>query len=412
MNKYTLFSLLLILLFSCNRDRDPFFDKTPEERIIEKYNEYYQMLTKGDGLWKMTMFPEEGGFSYFVKFSENSEVEMWSDFSFVEDKSMEVSQKTNFRIQAHQTLTLTFDTYIYLHELSDPDNFGTPNAYNADISFAFLRVAGDTIFCEGTKKHKEMFLVKVSPEELPLHKKTLLSTHCITDSLTLYKKEFEIDGNLFDIKISSFPRVLSIGYTDNGVSKKHNSGYYFDGDKIVLLNPFSFGSVKIADLQDITYNRSKNIVNLKIGGKDIIISQAVPKADIKAAKEFFSEKGFYVAKEGFTYQGISDYYGLTKFYNFVQLQLYNLYFDGGQYGGLLIYPDWPGYAIYADEDELEKGYVKFVGLGWFDKPESNIYNAYLSNLLVVLSNRFVVVKTSPSTFDLVSENGKYWLSFR
>lgn len=158
--------LLALMLLACKRDNDPLFED-PDSRLIEALTDYRSALLSAEHGWIAKLYPEGGGgYVFYFDFSDDDRVLMRSDFH---SQSASESLSSSYRLKALQRPTLIFDTYNYLHLLSDPDsdvNGGTRGAgLVSDFEFALLRTTEDSVYLEGTFNGNDMVLVKATAIE-------------------------------------------------------------------------------------------------------------------------------------------------------------------------------------------------------------------------------------------------------
>lgn len=175
----SIYFLVIVALFTgCTKKTDTIFDKTVDERLSESLTNYQNALTAAPG-WKLFVYPKGlddqdikvGGFSYYLKFSNNNRVSMVSDFN----TSISASPKeSGYRLKALQRPSLIFDTYSYMHIAADPDpavslsptgNGG--DGWGTDFNFSFTDVAiGDTFRLKGNFNKSEAILIKATQAEM------------------------------------------------------------------------------------------------------------------------------------------------------------------------------------------------------------------------------------------------------
>lgn len=116
--RHYLFLFLLCTIFSCQDiEVDKKFDSTPTERIENQNNELRNALVSSPA-FRAIYFPndrEYGGFTFYLKFSENGEVTMSSDY----DTTTFAKKTTLYSVKQIATSTLIFVTKNHIHKLSD-----------------------------------------------------------------------------------------------------------------------------------------------------------------------------------------------------------------------------------------------------------------------------------------------------
>ena len=125
MKKYKIYyaiSLLIITLLSCTKKDEQLFDGQPADRIAARNTELLNLLTSEEQGYKATYFSKDdefGGYTFYMKFSEDGTVEMTSDFDA--DTNLETS---SYKVSYGTTTELVFTTRNHIHKVSDPQVSG------------------------------------------------------------------------------------------------------------------------------------------------------------------------------------------------------------------------------------------------------------------------------------------------
>ncbi len=174
------FIICALLLAGCTKKTDEIFDKSVDERLSEALANFQNTLTSAPG-WKLFVYPKGlesqdikvGGFTYYVKFTNNNRVTMVSDFA---TNIAATPKESGYRLKALQRPSLIFDTYTYMHIPADPDpnvSFSpTGNGgygYGTDFNFSFKDVTPkDTMYLEGNFNKSAAVLVKATQGEMDM----------------------------------------------------------------------------------------------------------------------------------------------------------------------------------------------------------------------------------------------------
>ena len=113
--------IITACLSSCKKADKPAFDKSADERLNETLAAYQTQLSGAQNGWKGFIATDSGRgstYSFYFKFNNANRVVMLSDFDSV---SAVTPKESSYRLKALQQPSLLFDTYSYLHVLSDPD---------------------------------------------------------------------------------------------------------------------------------------------------------------------------------------------------------------------------------------------------------------------------------------------------
>lgn len=233
------FSLLLI---ACQKEESTVFNASADERVNKTLSEYVSLISKPQNGWKATYFPDStkyGGWTFLMKFEADGSVNMNSDFNqFTTSNQM----KSKYRVSITQAPTLTFETYTYIHLLSDP-GMGVPGeGLNGDFEFAFDRIVGDTIFLKSqSRKGKSVLkLVAAKSEDLSLDKNFEIQSALIqlTSSPNLpYFKTLRVGETNIDVSYNEDKRELILKYLKDGEIVTVSRGVSFQKDRIELATP-------------------------------------------------------------------------------------------------------------------------------------------------------------------------------
>src|SRR6185312_11809852 len=121
MRKIIAYAVLMVLIASsCTKKDDHLFNESPDDRLSKKLGDYQTQLSGASYGWKMVIEPAGGGaYGFYVKFNNENRVQMVSDF---DSASAVTLKESSYRLKALQQPSLIFDTYSYIHVLSDPDD--------------------------------------------------------------------------------------------------------------------------------------------------------------------------------------------------------------------------------------------------------------------------------------------------
>lgn len=164
--------LFLLTMVSCQKEESQLIDgKTANERYTAYIAEVKANLISSEGGWiGMLKTPRNGnGFVVFLDFKEGGRVSMYSDFNAT---TMNEIKESSFTFRNTGKPSLIFDTYNYIHLLSDPNsdvNGGTSGAgLYADFEFSIIKSTVDTIVLKGNLNGNDFVLTKLSKEERTL----------------------------------------------------------------------------------------------------------------------------------------------------------------------------------------------------------------------------------------------------
>jgi hypothetical protein len=421
---YLLLLLLITGLSACKKNDPDYFGKTPTERSTEALSKYQTQLTSAPNGWKAFLYPNGGGVYLFsIKFEADNKVSMLSD---IDAETSTTSKETAYSIKQLQAPSLVFDTYSYIHLLSDPDPNvlgGTTGAgYSSDFEFSFDKMSGDSVTLIGNRNGSRLTLVKAATAAE--YTSFTTGTSIVFDKLSTirtYFKRITIGTTACELNIDKGNKILSLSYLDGGTNLKTvSSTFYIDGttNSIVFSTPLLVDKTSIKTMEKITGDVSTHIVNATINGTAIQIKEAIEplKYDLTAAAAFYnkpSNGSYWSSNTGFTLDNVVDGYKITTIPNF----------------GYLIY--WPGYdpeydllGFVSNKNQIVYGPATAASLS----ADGKIVFEYLGTLgslpaayasigkavRVKLTdpNGYYVIQTSPKAYDIVNAtDARAWMSF-
>lgn len=244
-----LYIILLAILFAgCTKDKTTsLFGEKPEERMAKALAEYKAALTGSTYGWKTVVFPAAGGgYSFFFRFGANDRVTMYSDVTL---EAAGTAMESTYRLKAVQRPSLLFDTYSYLHLLSDPDPnvYGgeTGSGYAVDFEYAIDSVSADTIKLTGISFDTKMILVKATQAEAEAY--TAGSYGNLISDMEEYMLQHPwlylqfADGNRLQVSVNTFTKTFTLIYIDDADEVKLlSSPYYYTLNGIYLQTPITY----------------------------------------------------------------------------------------------------------------------------------------------------------------------------
>lgn len=265
--------VLCTVTTACRKDNDgSVFGVRPEERMNATLTAYKQQLTGGANGWKGYLFPDGGeGFGFYFKFGQNNRVNMLGDLTTTTGQDL---AESSFRMGAQQRPSLVFDTYSYIHMLSDPDRrvFGgiVGRGYDSDFEFGYDSTRTDTVFLTGNANFSKMMLVRANAEEEKAYNAGGLNT--IVNNISDYVNEHPIlfvttpDGKKMQTAIVPDSRAFSMVYEQDGNAKTISLPYAYTLNGILTRDPFKIGNTAF---QQVFFDEAKQVLYLKDNGKNI-----------------------------------------------------------------------------------------------------------------------------------------------
>jgi len=244
------FCVVLGLFLSCTKTESQFIDgQTPNERYTEYINTVRSTLLAAEYGWMgMLRTPtNNNGFSVFLDFKNDSRVVMYSDFDAT---TRNTPKESSFALRNTGMPSLIFDTYNYLHLLSDPNssvsggNSGV--GLSADFEFSIVKVSTDTIVLKGNLNNNNLILVRLDASQ-----KDKLVNGGLEGNMDKFKAFFVGSENAYvDILIDGETRQLAIEFVDN----RRVSYQIVEGEQIVSFSgPLYYGLDDIRLGKENTY---------------------------------------------------------------------------------------------------------------------------------------------------------------
>ncbi len=430
MKKFLVIILLSVVTFSsCQKDDEPLFNKSADERLNEALAAYQSHLTSATDGWKGFIYPKSGGvYSFYFKFNEANRVNMLSSF---DSASAVTLKESSYRLKALQQPSLLFDTYSYLHVLADPNpqvNGGTGNAgLLSDFEFYFDSSSVDTINLIGRFNGSKATLIKATPEEAAGFINGQLATGFLLNKILTYYKRLTTSSGSVDFHTDPSARTISItDATGNLLDTLMTTRYYMTFGGIGFIKTISAGNQNITGISNISYNPSNQLISCTVNNTAATISSVtVPlKVDVNAPRRWWNSPAngsYWFSFSGYHVNGVDDAYHLDT----LTATGFSYYY--------LIY--WPKYDttndlfgpvfldVSANSLTLEYGSAPntpaFTSDGRGVFTELGTYGSYpatgpAANSAIKLYNSrgYYFVQTSQNTYDMVSAlDGRSWISW-
>ncbi|HRO46801.1 DUF4302 domain-containing protein [Agriterribacter sp.] len=428
MKKIALYILSITLCLTACRKDEPVFDQSPDERINKTLNDYQSALVSSPTGWKATVIPGSGGiYHFYFRFNNENRVFMFSDFDTITSK---YQKESSYRLKALQQPTLIFDTYSYLHLLSDPDATVNGGAYGSglisDFEFSLDTLYADSIILTGKMNNTKLRLEKASQQELNEWQNGEWANAVSFTNVTKIKNYFKrltLSGVEYEIFVDPASRTTTLQWLSGGTIKQFSTAYYFNVGGVVFETPLINGSQIINEFTDVFWNEASQSVNLRSGNSTGIIAGAIKplKTDVSAPQRWWqtavNDEAYWESYAGFHVNGVDDAFGINTLGRFYSLIYWPEYDTGNdlfapafvnaagtglelQYGAA---PDTPEFT--AD------GRAVFSLLGLYGSyPASGPAAQTLAKLLIPQGYYFI--QTSSTTYDMVSaDDAKTWITW-
>lgn len=427
MKKILLVSLVVVsLLSSCQKnDQELPSGERPDERLSQLLTEYKTILTEAEYGWKAELYPSGGdSYIFFFDFSDNDRVTMVSD---INASAATQPIESTYRLKAMQRPSLLFDTYSYLHILSDPDpakSGGEPGAGKySDFEFSFDSVATDFIELTGNFHGSKLRMVKATQQDVNTFRSIAANILALDNinNFTTYFKRLTIGDNAFDIQIDSERRQITFFYYEGEEKRSFTTSYNYTIDGITLSSPFVRNNLTITNFTSIQYNALNESINFTTNASAGSIRAATEpvRIDLQSAQRFHESPpgfGYYIALSGFTLSGVVDSLAVSSLPDFSVLVYWPKYGDseGTEYDLLgFVFGNSINYGSAAVPVVTSEGKIIFNILGTLGEiPPQDEPIVSATTEVWTDPEGFYVVQTGADTYDLVSADGATaWISF-
>jgi len=434
MKKLLFYFILMTALFSaCKKDDSHLFNKSPDERLNETLAGYQTKLTGAPNGWKGFVYPKSGGvYSFYFRFNDSNRVTMLSSF---DSASAVTLKESSYRLKALQQPSLLFDTYSYLHVLSDPTASVNGGIYGAglqsDFEFYFDSSSADTINLVGRLNGSKATLVKATAEEATGFINGQLATGFLLNKLQTYFKRLTVGSEKFDFNFNPLTRTISfVDATGNLLDTLLTTRYYMTFGGIGLMKPLVVGSQSLTEINNISYYPSSQLIGCTVNNTGATISNVVTplKVDVTAPQRWWNLKvsdansPYWFSFNGFHVNGVENAYRLDTltaqgfpYYYWIYRPKFRSDYD--LFAPALVDTSANSLTLVYASFPKPPGYT-FDGRGVFAK--LGVYGSYpttgsAANTEIQLYNSrgYYFVQTSQTSFDMVgAADGRSWITWQ
>ncbi|MES2732337.1 MAG: DUF4302 domain-containing protein [Bacteroidota bacterium] len=261
-----------LLLSSCKKEDIRVFEKSSDERLSEALQRYNDVLTSAPYGWKTIIYPSAGGYAFYFEFKKDGTVTSFSDINL---KAAGTPLKSTYRLKALQQPSLLFDTYTYLHLLSDPD--GRVNGGNdgegllSDFEFMIDSVSTNTIHLKGTVHGSVVQLVSATQADQKSYYDGEVANSFSRTTAYLQTNQnpyLDLDRKLpvaIDIRQKVFT-ILSL--KANGLVEEKSVLFTFTSTGIIFKEPITVGNLTF---QELLWDTNEKNYYVLVGGKKIFL---------------------------------------------------------------------------------------------------------------------------------------------
>lgn len=246
--------LTLSLLFSCREQTENLFDKSADQRIAEAKQALKDDLVSAEHGWRLRYQPENesGSFWVILHFHENNKLLIESDLGVNDGEYF--SDELTYRIDSSLGLELIFETYSMFSYLFEIDQA----TFLAEYEFDYVNKTpeGSLVFrskSDPVGSKSILLFEKATADDTNLLGKTIASNlNTISQDIggliytsPVYRMVYNDKNLVLHLTIDELRRVLSISTAsqktnpDNTQSLDFSSGFFLQGDSLVLQNRFT-----------------------------------------------------------------------------------------------------------------------------------------------------------------------------
>jgi hypothetical protein len=418
--KTNIYLLILVftVFFSCKKT-DQILDR-PDKKLNELRSQYIEQLVGAENGWIGYLFPEGGrGFTFKFEFNNSNRV---LTYSALDEKKSLVPMESSYRIAADQVLSLYFDTYSFIHILSDPDDFVNGGFRGAglisDFEFSILDFKSDTIKLKGNHNGSELILIRANKNQGKDYINKAFKFNNSLESINhfpYYYKLIKHQGKDIQFAINTDTNTISFYYDSNGF-KQFTTEYAVAENGIILRNPFQLDGLTINRLYKFNLDPTEGKGSFFIEENknlEIFNSPTPVVIDKDAARRLYLNNYQYTSPNGFTINGKIDGTNLKRFPGYVGTYfiprryldpldaVYITFLYGASYVGPLFNTSYN-----IDGKIVFKEFMPVTG---FD-PEDNLATLEEFNKVWFDPAGFYAYQTGTNFYDMVSiKDGKTWI---
>lgn len=435
MRKIIFYFFIAAALFSaCKKDESHVFNQTPDERLNEVLNKYQSELSGAGNGWNGVLYPKGGGaYFFYLKFNDANRVQMISDF---DSASAVAVKESSYRLKALQQPSLIFDTYSYIHVLSDPDpsvNGGTVGAgLLSDFEFYFNdSTTADTVKLTGRINGSKMVLTKATAEQATAYTSGQFNINLVKENFSKileYFKRLTIGGTGYDVIINPLTKTVIFNWTDaQGAIHTLSTTFYYTLKGIGFGEPVINGSTIITEFTDLTWSASTNTINLTAGGAAATVKGVIKPLilDTEAPRRWWlkvkTNDEYWVTVDGFHVNGVDDAFNIKQIPNYAFMIFWPAFGTSGattyDLAGFIT-QDSTGLALnfgaaYRAPNFTADGRVTFSLLGTLGTVPPEAQAAYdATSTKFAQAGGYYLIQTSDITYDMVAvSDARSWISW-
>jgi hypothetical protein len=301
------------------------FDKSPDERINETLAAYQKTITSSQYGWNGNLYTANGTlYRFYFSFNDSNRVQMYSDF---DSTTSTVIKESSYRLKALQQPSLIFDTYSYIHILSDPDgsvNGGTDGVgLQSDFEFAIDSVTADSISFTGRVNGSKLSFKKATQAD-----KTIWSSKQVANGVLNFRnywkflsywKRLNYRGADYELQFDTTKKQVTVSWGTGAQATSATRKYYFWANGVYFIDPIINGSVTIPGFSVTSFTDgtlANQVMNVTVNGTAATIKGVGPNIaplnpDVKNAitrwrNQAIAGGSYWISLNGFHKNGVDD----------------------------------------------------------------------------------------------------------
>ena len=326
MKKIVLYYLLAItFVASCRRDDDHVFDKSPDERINETLKAYQTAISSSTYGWNATLVTGGGSsFRFYFSFNDSNRVLMYSDF---DSSTASAIKESSYRLKALQQPALIFDTYSYIHILSDPDASVNGGSYGeglkSDFEFRIDTVTADSISLTGRLNGSKMVLRKATQADRAGWDSKQVMNGVVSFrnffKFLKYWKRLNYGSTQYDMMFDTIVRKVTVSWKTGAQTQSVTRGYYYWANGVYFSDPVVNGSVTVPGFSIQSFNAGAQTMNVTVNGSaatitgyDVPLNPDVAVAARRWSAVSLNSDYYWISVDGFHVNGVDDAYNIKS----------------------------------------------------------------------------------------------------
>ncbi len=325
-NYFLSFCCIVIALASCRKvDDTSVFNESADQRLNAALAKYQTKLTSAEYGWKGIVETEAGGnFTFYFDFNDSNRVKMMSSF---DSTSASTLNESSYRLKALQQPSILFDTYSYLHLLSDPNPFvngGEAGAgLVADFEFYFDDSASsdNVVALVGRFNGTKTTLTKATQLERDAFLSGGLTQGLVIGKILNYYKRFVINNtdsvDAFVFTAGSY--IISPDATGNLLDDNLGTNYTLTLGGLAFAQPLKVGTKTITELTNINYDATSGTITANSGSDNVFIHGVFTNpmiVDAAAPARFrnfaLADESYWITTDNFHVNGVDDALGIAN----------------------------------------------------------------------------------------------------